>query len=369
VPSGFVGSASLIVRIRYNTGLATWQWIDYRSADADARYLLRAQLVNSIASSSAVDPASANAAKLAYDKGATAQASADALAVTVANLEAAIALRYTVVADVASIPAGINGLRIEITNTTNIQSFSPLTGRPSGFIGSAFLSARLVYSSIGSTWQWFDYRPFDPDSRYGSAASVATAQTTADNASSAAANAQTTATNAAAAAATAQTRADRAPALETVKGTVSGSSIDFAGIPSWVKRVSLMLNGVSQSVAQDILVQLGVGASPTTSGYTNSQSVIAFTSGGTTVTTSSAGIPIFNALSTYVISGRLVIERYDPLSNTWLASGLFTSTAGAVGSIISTGIISLSGALGMVRLTTVAGTATFDLGSINIMYE
>jgi hypothetical protein len=172
VPSGFVGSASLIVRIRYNTGLATWQWIDYRAADADARYLLKTQLVDSVGSSSTVDPPTAKAVKTAFDKGATAQTAVDALAATVAVLQTANASQYTVVADVASIPTGTNGLRIEITNSTNIQSFSPLTGRPSGFIGSALLSVRLTYSTLGSTWQWIDYKPVDPDGRYAALNSI-----------------------------------------------------------------------------------------------------------------------------------------------------------------------------------------------------
>jgi len=193
VPSGFVGSASLIVRIRYNTGLATWQWIDYRAADADARYLLKTQLVDSVGSSSTVDPPTAKAVKTAFDKGATAQVAVDALAMTVANVQAANASQYTVVPDVASVPTGTNGLRIEITNSTNIQSFSPVTGRPSGFIGSTLLSVRLVYSSIGTTWQWVDYRPVDPDGRYASQAAVNAAQNTANAAATAATQAQATA--------------------------------------------------------------------------------------------------------------------------------------------------------------------------------
>jgi hypothetical protein len=309
---------------------------------------------------------------------AVASAAAAAAAANAAVAAVAAALPYQPIAAVANIPASPTaGQRIEISNTTGLGSFTPLAGKPTGFVGGTEVKARLVYGTpTAATWNWVDYFPVDPDGRYATitAANNAqgtanNAQATADNAQTTASNAQTTANNAGAAAATAQARAERAPALETVRSTASGTSIDFTGIPSWVRRVSLMLNGVSQSVAQDILVQLGVGTTPTTSGYASGQSVLAYTGGGTTITTSSAGIPILNSLPTYVISGRLVIERFDPLSNTWLASGLFTTTAGAIGSIISTGIISLSGALGMVRLTTAAGTATFDLGSINIMYE
>jgi len=76
-------------------------------------------------------------------------------------------LPYTLVGTVATIPtAPTNGQRIEIGNSTGIQSFSPLTGRPSTFIGATNLTVRLVYSAAGTTWQWVDYRAVDPDGRY-----------------------------------------------------------------------------------------------------------------------------------------------------------------------------------------------------------
>jgi hypothetical protein len=167
VPSGFVGSSSLIVRIRYSVGLATWQWVDYRPINADLRYLLKTQVVDSVLSSSATDPASAKAAKTAYDAAIVAQASVASLSTTVAGIQSGIATQYLAVANVAAIPASpSNGSRIEIANSTGIESFAPLTGRPSGFVGSSRLSVRLLYLSVGTTWQWIDYSAIDPDSRY-----------------------------------------------------------------------------------------------------------------------------------------------------------------------------------------------------------
>jgi len=163
--------------------------------------------------------------------------------------------------------------------------------------------------------------------------------------------------------------APAAPVLGTVQSSTSGTAINFTGIPSYAKRVTLLFNGVSQSSANDMLVQLGVGTTPTTSGYAQSQSILVFVGGPTTVATSAAGIPILNFLPAYVINGRLVIDKLDPSGNTWLATGHFTTTAGAIGAITSTGVVSLSGALGMVRVTTAAGTAPFDLGSMNIVVE
>ena len=54
----------------------------------------------------------------------------------------------------------------------------------------------------------------------------------------------------------------------TAVASTSGTSIDFTGIPSWVKRITVMLNGVSTSGTSIVQVQIGSG-SPTTSGYTD----------------------------------------------------------------------------------------------------
>ena len=74
---------------------------------------------------------------------------------------------YDPIANVSSIPGSpSDGDRIEIADSTGIQSFSPLTGLPSGFTGSSQLSVRLNYTSSGSTWNWTDYSALDPDARY-----------------------------------------------------------------------------------------------------------------------------------------------------------------------------------------------------------
>lgn len=76
------------------------------------------------------------------------------------------ALPYAAVGTVAGIPAGTNGARIEVANSTGIESFSPLAGRPAGFVGSSQIRVRLTYTTAGSTWNWVDYAVADPDGRY-----------------------------------------------------------------------------------------------------------------------------------------------------------------------------------------------------------
>jgi len=86
---------------------------------------------------------------------------------TAAQNAVAGAAFYTPVANVAGIPGSpSDNDRVEVADSTNIQSFSPLTGYPAGFTGASGLTARIQYSSSGSTWNWVDYFANDPEDRY-----------------------------------------------------------------------------------------------------------------------------------------------------------------------------------------------------------
>jgi hypothetical protein len=77
------------------------------------------------------------------------------------------AVLYTTVANVAAIPGSpANNAAVEVTNSTGIESFTPLSGLPAGFIGSSGLSVRIIYQTSGATWTWIQYFPNDPETRY-----------------------------------------------------------------------------------------------------------------------------------------------------------------------------------------------------------
>jgi|TARA_R100000084_G_scaffold12263_3_gene4228 hypothetical protein len=91
---------------------------------------------------------------------------ASATATAAQNAVNAVVL-YDAVTNVSSIPGSpSDGDRIEVANSTGIESFTPLAGIPSGFTGNSQLAVRLNYTSSGSTWNWVDYRAPDPDARY-----------------------------------------------------------------------------------------------------------------------------------------------------------------------------------------------------------
>ena len=145
----------------------------------------------------------------------------------------------------------------------------------------------------------------------------------------------------------------------TAVASTSGTAIDFTGIPSWVKRVTVLFNGVSTSGTSNYLVQIGSG-SVTVTGYASTSQQ------GTTSATATTGfLASQNATAARFVYGIMNISALG--SFTYIASGTladYTAACAANG-----GGVTLSGALDRVRITTVNGTDTFDAGSINILYE
>ena len=149
----------------------------------------------------------------------------------------------------------------------------------------------------------------------------------------------------------------------TSQASTSGTSIDFTGIPSWVKRITVALNEVSLNATVTLIVQIG-STTFTTTGY---KSGVGYTGTGTAAANPTAGYGVANSLgATNIFSGLVTLVLVG--SNIWTASsagGLSDSAFSFAGG----GSLSLGATLDRVRITTIAGTATFDAGSINILYE
>ena len=148
----------------------------------------------------------------------------------------------------------------------------------------------------------------------------------------------------------------------TAQASTSGTSIDFTGIPSWVKRVTVMFKGVSTSGTNNYLIQIGSG-SITSSGYDSAASYI---SGAALSSTSNGtGFVITASItSSSTVNGAVQIVLLT--ANTYVSTGVAHTTSQT---LHSAGTVVLSGALDRVRVTSVGSTDTFDAGSINILYE
>ena len=149
-------------------------------------------------------------------------------------------------------------------------------------------------------------------------------------------------------------------------GLTTNTYIDFTGIPSWVKRITVMLNGVSVSGTSVILIQLGDSGGVEITGYLSVGSRVAGSTAASTGYTTGFGLASANA-ATSVYSGSIILTLVDS-SNTWVANGVVADTA-ATYTTFTSGTKQASATLDRVRITTVNGTDTFDAGTINIIYE
>lgn len=151
----------------------------------------------------------------------------------------------------------------------------------------------------------------------------------------------------------------------TAVASTSGTSIDFTGIPSWVKRITVLFSGVSTSGSSDILIRTGSG-SVSSSGYASALAYWSNTSGATLATNSTG----FRAIATspgQTWSGAMVIGLVNSATNAWAETASFSD--GVTYLVTGSGGNVLSGVLDRVRITTANGTDTFDAGLVNILYE
>jgi hypothetical protein len=147
----------------------------------------------------------------------------------------------------------------------------------------------------------------------------------------------------------------------TAVASTSGTSVDFTSIPNWVKRITIMFNGVSTNGTSSFMVQIGSG-SFTVLGY------LGQANSGAGITADTIGWIVNNnvgSASNHV--GTVTISLLG--SNTYIESGLVGATSAVASLASSVGSLALGGVLDRVRITTFLGTDTFDAGSINILYE
>jgi len=152
----------------------------------------------------------------------------------------------------------------------------------------------------------------------------------------------------------------------TAVASTSGTSIDFTGLPDWIKRITVMFQGISTSGTSVVVVRLGTSGGIVSTSYVGA-------SGGT-INGGSAGVVAYSTgfaldndwAATRLYSGNMIIDNIT--GNTWVESHSLGESA-TVRMNTGGGYQALSGTLTQIRITTVGGTDTFDAGSINILYE
>jgi hypothetical protein len=156
----------------------------------------------------------------------------------------------------------------------------------------------------------------------------------------------------------------------TAVASTSGTSIDFTGIPSWVKRITVMLSGVSSNSTNLFQIQLGTTSSIETSSYNGTSGWFGATNLAFSTAMSSGFLITAAGGPTFTGSGVATISLLNSSTNTWAIQSTIARYDSANNFMhVAGGTKSLASTLTRIRITTVGGTDTFDTGTINILYE
>lgn len=154
-----------------------------------------------------------------------------------------------------------------------------------------------------------------------------------------------------------------APALQTLTATASGTGVEFTSIPSWVKKITVMMHGTSTNGSSNLRFQIGPSGGVETSGYLSSSAIgttYGLDAGGFSLTSNITSASISSGIATFVLT--------DSATNLWAYSANL-GYSNAAGASYAGGSKALAGTLSRLKLTTVNGADTFDAGSINILWE
>lgn len=153
--------------------------------------------------------------------------------------------------------------------------------------------------------------------------------------------------------------------LGTQQVSTSGTAINFTGFPAGTKRITVMFVGVSMNGTHQMILQIGPSGGVETSGYTGARQTSGtagqYNSAGFTLTSAGQG-------ATNVVDGRCVLNLENATAFRWVGDHLLGGTDSAYVDW-GAGSKTLLAELTQLTITTVAGTAAFDAGVINVSYE
>jgi hypothetical protein len=159
--------------------------------------------------------------------------------------------------------------------------------------------------------------------------------------------------------------ASRSRLVRESAAPASGLSVTFASIPSWVRKLTIILSGVSTNGTANILLRLSTGGVFATTTYVSNMQVV---QGGSTTNAanSTAGFIISQGAATVVTTCTYEFINND--GNEWVGRSVVAYEHAVVGAF-GGGRLTLGGTLDGIRILTANGTDTFDAGSVNIIYE
>ena len=153
----------------------------------------------------------------------------------------------------------------------------------------------------------------------------------------------------------------------TLVAATGQTELTFTGIPAWVKKITIGLNGLSTSSTSTPIVQLGDSGGYETTNY-NSFGIAATNTGVAGIGgTGQGGFVLTNGVTAAgTLNGMIFLMLTDASTNTWVSSSTLVTSPFV--SHVTGGNKALSATLDRLRLY-IDGTQTFDAGSVNILYE
>lgn len=151
----------------------------------------------------------------------------------------------------------------------------------------------------------------------------------------------------------------------TAQNASNNTAFDFTGIPSWAKRITVMLSGISTNGTDGMTIRLGSGSIDSVGYAATAGSQYGVGTQATSYTTGFGFWPTGGGSASFNVNGTIVFSKLD--TNIWTCHGIFSIPNAGHDSI--SGSKTLSGTLDRLRLTTHNGTDLFDAGSVNIMWE
>lgn len=161
--------------------------------------------------------------------------------------------------------------------------------------------------------------------------------------------------------------ADSGACVRTTAVTTNGaSSYEFTSIPSWVKKIKLVLRNVSITGGSSswFRLQLGTSGSYVSSGYTSTVASLTNAASPTTGFDNIGFMPAFSVADSDTFSGVIDLAEIEP--NVWVMSSNLKGSTGRL--CVSAGDVSLGAELTRLQLS-VLSAGTFDGGTINLIYE
>ena len=152
-------------------GNATTALNNSRESDGSGGFNSAISIANTASSNASTALSTANTATSNASAAVTTANNASATATASANTVANSAI-FQVVANYAALPAlnsVDNGKFYQVSDSTSIEnSFSDITGEPSGFTGHSGLTVKLKSNTTASpkVWEWQEYYANDPETRY-----------------------------------------------------------------------------------------------------------------------------------------------------------------------------------------------------------